>query len=498
MSAKTQVRPGLLSLVLGLIHLALSTFGSADSGSFNFRLNFEPSTLDWTYGDTPILVTLNTMRGLFRVDESGSVIADLVQSYKKSPDEKTWNFKLRPEIKWSDGVTLTAQQIVDGIERLRSPQTGSTYSHFVSGIDKISAPSGLEVEIRLKRKIPFLPSLLSHWVTYPVRNDIIAKYKDYGTAPSHMAFLGPYKVDSWNNGEIALAVNPYNLDPPLIKNIKAIVVTEDETAFNLYQSGKLDFVTDPGISAKSHPDYRVRKTPILYFIAVTKNHPITQNVKALQALSLALNRYEISKVHSVEHRITFDICPPDFCKHRFSVNDIQAKELLQSSGIGDLAQLPPLTLYYFENSSMRDLAQWVQSQWKSKLGVQVVLESTDVKSYWAKMSKKPSPLFLNSKGASYQDPHTYFELFESTNPQNVGKWNDATYDRLIQAASQEVSSEKRDELYARATTRAVWENPALIPLYFKGGPYLIRPNIDGFKSNPLTGIDFRPLKWRTH
>src|SRR4051812_34127959 len=63
---------------------------------FRFRLPFEPATLDWTLGDVPILVIQNAMRGLYRVDQDGKILPDLVESEFISEDHRTWSFHLKP------------------------------------------------------------------------------------------------------------------------------------------------------------------------------------------------------------------------------------------------------------------------------------------------------------------------------------------------------------------------------------------------------------------
>src|SRR3954468_97960 len=62
---------------------------------FRMRLTFEPVSLDWNLGDIPIVLIQNAMRGLYRIDEDGSVSSDLARDAKVSSDGKTWTFEIQ-------------------------------------------------------------------------------------------------------------------------------------------------------------------------------------------------------------------------------------------------------------------------------------------------------------------------------------------------------------------------------------------------------------------
>ncbi|MGZ3698366.1 MAG: peptide ABC transporter substrate-binding protein, partial [Bdellovibrionota bacterium] len=411
-------------------------------------------------------------------------------------------FQIPEGLKWSDGTPLLASHFTDGFKRLLNPKVGSSYAFFLEDLD----PAGIRVtsettfEIRLKRPLPYLPAILSHWTTYPVRQDLINKYDDYGNNPQHMAFLGAFRIQDWQHAlRMILVPNPNSATKPYFQRVEAWIIPDDNTAINLFDTGHLEFMTDPGLLPADRKDLRNEPSPILYFIGIKDSHPLTRSKEGIAALSLALNRTEIPAALSSAHRITRSFCPPELWRllgaepsagDPASFDPTAAKELLKKAGLFPAHNLPPLKLRYFDRPAIRQLAEWIQAQWSTHLGIRVELENQDPKTYWSTFSRSPSPTFLNSKGASYPDPDAFFRLFTTGNPQNLGRGQEADYDSWVREASVSSTQTRRLELYRKASERVLTEKPALIPLYFRNTQYLIKPFVKDIVINPLTGVDF--------
>ena len=479
---------------------------------------FEPVTLDWNKGDVPILVTLNSMRGLYRVNAQGKVERDLVNHESTSDGGKTWKFELRSDVAWSDGVPLTAEHAAASLRRLLDPDTASTYAYFLydikgarafsQGKEKenlgVRVTSELSFEVQLEKPIIHFSKILSHWVTFPVRPDLIAKWKDYGTNPAHMATLGPYMIKDWQHDiRIVLVPNPKSETQPWFQRVEAWTLPDDNTAINLYKTGHLELMTDPGQAGKNSSDLSNIASPILYFLAVAPGHPLTESREGVLALSAALDRSEIPQALSAPHRPTLEFCPPELWEtaggapeethlETISLKGTPAlgRKLLRDAGFDSPAKIPPLTLKYFNRPVIKELAEWLQAQWKRNLGIRVSLEGFDPKMYWTLLERDISPpLFINSKGASYPDPDAFFRLFTSDSEQNLGHWKDTDYDHWVDEAASLPDAKARQAMYVHASRRLLIERPGIIPLYFRSTEFLIKPFVRGVVINPLTGVD---------
>jgi|GEM_PF-1587818 len=480
-----------------------------------FRLPFETASLDWNLGDIPIPVIQNTQRGLYRVDAEGKVIKDLVESSQTSAEGKVWQFKVKDGIFWSDGMPVTADHCVASLKRLLDPQLASSYAYFLFDVEGASAnPSGSDpkirvinsttFEIRLTRAVPYLPALLTHWTTYPIRPDLIARYRDHFTNPEHMAYTGPFKITEVRPQiRIVMERNTKAETPAKLFRLEGWILADDNTSLNLYEGSHLEFITDPGIGASKHKDLQWKPSPITYFVGIGAKHPLTSSRAGVLALTAALDRTQIPKALGAPHRPALGFVPPEIWSILGSIpsdatldtiplsgSKALAKNLLKDAGWASGAKVPPITLRYFNRPQMRELAEWLQEQWRKNLGIPVELESADTKSYWSQLETKPANLFLNSKGTSYPDPDVFFRLFLSSSMQNYGRWADTEYDTWVAQASSHQDPAARRDLYVKASRKLLVEKPALIPLYFRATGYLFKPFVKDVVINPLTSVDF--------
>ncbi len=488
---------------------------------FRFRIPFEPTTLDWNLGDVPIAVVQNVMRGLFRVDDRGRVVPDMVDTFESKGGGKVWTFRLRNGLVWSDGTPLIAKHAADSLRRLLAPATASGYAHFLFEIEGarafnrdgkatlgISTPDALTLEVRLERETAFLPAILTHWVTYPVRLDRIEEYSDHWKNPERIAVLGSFRISEWQpQTRVVLLPNAYAETKPWFSRAEGWIVHDDSTALNLYNTGHLEFMTDPGAESSKHPHLSFRPSPIVYFLGIGPGHPLTSSRAGVLALSAAIRRSEIPTALGAPHRPTLDLCPPEIWATlgtpptNSSIDTIPlegtptlARALLKEAGFPDPLKMPPLTLRYFNRPAMKLLAEWLQGLWKKELGIEVRLQGDETKSYWTSLAHDSAPLFVSSKGASYPDPDSFFRLFESAGYQNLGRWSDADFDRLVRESVSQRGSERLASLVA-ASRRLLVERPAAIPLYFRATGYLTQPFVEGIEINPLTSVDFSRAKY---
>ena len=84
-------------------------------------------------------------------------IPGLAQSWKSSPDKKTWTYTLRPNLKWSDGQPLTSEDVAYTINRARKEQ----WLNYTSVVANLTAttPDPRTVVVKTSVPDPKLPTL---------------------------------------------------------------------------------------------------------------------------------------------------------------------------------------------------------------------------------------------------------------------------------------------------------------------------------------------------
>ena len=137
------------AFILAVAVLLLMAGGSAAFAGGVLRIAHEQDVTTFdpilTIQNADIWVMDNMNAGLVRVTNDGTGLEpDLAESWTVSPDAKTYTFKLRDGLKFSDGSPLTAQDVKFSLERLRD-QKDSVMGSMYKVAQKIDAPDDLSL-----------------------------------------------------------------------------------------------------------------------------------------------------------------------------------------------------------------------------------------------------------------------------------------------------------------------------------------------------------------
>src|SRR6267378_6923945 len=94
-----------------------------------------------------------------------TIIPDLAESWKASPDGRTYNFKLRDGVKFHDGTAFSSADVVATFSRIIFPPAGmaSIYKDQFAAVDKVEAVDRLNVRFVLKEPRPYFLKFLRPW-----------------------------------------------------------------------------------------------------------------------------------------------------------------------------------------------------------------------------------------------------------------------------------------------------------------------------------------------
>ncbi len=244
-------------LCIGLVLALLSTSAAALAETILQRGNRdEPETLDPHKSDgyQEYWVQSDLFEGLTRIDAHGQVVPGVAESWDIAPDGLTWTFHLRPNLRWSDGSPLTADDFVWSLRRVVDPATAASYASaflpivgakgITDGTDKdltklgVAAPDARTVVIRLTEPTAYLGGLLTLGIGFPLPRKAIEAYGDEWTRPGHIVGDGAFVMDSWTPQlEIRLKRNPNYYDAAAVKldGVVWSVNEDDETALKRYR-----------------------------------------------------------------------------------------------------------------------------------------------------------------------------------------------------------------------------------------------------------------------
>ena len=144
-------------------------------------------------------VARHFFQALAQFDEKLDVVPALATSWRRIGDT-TWEFQLRPNVKFSDGTPFTATDVIASFERAPNvPNSPSSLALFTRSIKQVTAVDPLRVRIETKYPDPLLPIMVPEIVIIPSANRNAAT-ADFNSGKA-MVGTGPFVFGAYLPGD---------------------------------------------------------------------------------------------------------------------------------------------------------------------------------------------------------------------------------------------------------------------------------------------------------
>ena len=233
----------------------------------------------------------NVFEGLFRLDSALSVKPVLVSGWT-NPDSKTWLFRLREGVRFSDGSPLTADDVTASLRAaIAMPfPTGA----FLGAIREVDTVSPFEVRVTTREQCPALPSFLV--------SGFVLSRAALGRRPIPPVGTGPYQLAGRQPGHgLTLRRNPHHDPPAAFDEIRVRVIPEAEARVAALLADQADIaegVPLRSVEGLSRDDrFTVLAQPgirVLYLAPRVDRAPF-DDPRVREALDLALDRDELNQ-----------------------------------------------------------------------------------------------------------------------------------------------------------------------------------------------------------
>jgi peptide/nickel transport system substrate-binding protein len=407
----------------------------------------------------------------------------LAQSYSVNKTGKTWTFRLRRNVVFSDGTPMTSADVVFSL--LRTQNVKGTPAFFTQDFAAVKAPSKYVVTITTTKRDPAVPYLLVH---VPVVNSTVARQhgatdaSDASTKDTAQSYFdthslgsGPYIYQTFSTtGDTVLVKNPrFWGKKPYFDRIVFRNVTPETARLDLI-SGQADFarsLTSQQVQGlpKSIKVYRAPSETIYYLQANFK-----KSVSKLAANHHLWNaiRYGLNYKHELQiaGKGAIQACgliprqfngslPAGACVHR---NVAKAKAELKKAGVKN----PTLTLEYptsftLEGVSFETLSQAVQAELK-QIGLNVKLKGAPLATWLPRWAAALPDMTQGALAAAYPHENSTSIYFPSGfRGQYAGFSKNSLPDieKLGQAASQTINKKKRAAMFRLLQRKFNTETP---------------------------------------
>ena len=168
----------------------------------------EPPSLDPTTASSAAIgeiVHYNILEGLTKIAVDGAVQPLLAESWQASDDGKSYLFRLREGVKFSDGAVFDAQTVKSTFDRARAPDsTNKAKKAVFDNITAVDVIDARTVRLTLTDADALLPFRLGENTAVMLHPSTAA---GAGTQP---VGTGPFKLESWNKGSAVTLVKSDN------------------------------------------------------------------------------------------------------------------------------------------------------------------------------------------------------------------------------------------------------------------------------------------------
>ncbi len=450
------------------------------------------------------------------------LVPQLAQSWSVSPDGRVYTFILREGLRYSDGRPLLADDFKYAFERVLTHES-TPFKGFLGKVvgaaavtnGKAGQLTGVrstgdrQLEIELTEPDSTFPMIMAMSFSTPLSREHVEAHG--GDIRANPLGTGAFKLASWNEGsKITLARNPHYWNPglPYLDRVVMYTGVPRKTAFLKFEAGEIDTV-----SRLSSADYlwlSERESwkpytdliPIMATFGVRMNcqQPPFDNVKVRQALSYAINKQNIRKIHNGLAVIASGMLPPTMYGHNprlepYPYNPDRARQLLAEAGYPDGFSVDYMT---FQDGPNETIAQSMQSDLR-KVGVEMNIQLVSWNTLYTSITKiDGSPFSYMGWLIDYPDPSNMTDVqFHSRNiaakdSTNTSFYKNPRLDALLDSARKEGDSDKRRGMYEEIDELLHHEAP-WIWLFHLAFVEVRQPYVANYKPHPIWMRDFRAV-----
>ncbi|HKF70167.1 MAG TPA: ABC transporter substrate-binding protein [Stellaceae bacterium] len=448
----------------------------------------------------------------YEAEDLDKLVGGVAESWSIASDNKTYTFKLRPNLKFANGDPVTADDLAWSMQRVVLLDKTPAFLFTQLGWNKenvkslITAPDPHTLTFKIvEDTAPSLVlNLMSTYAASAVDKKVAMSHEkdgDLGNAwlKTNSAASGAYNLISWKADEaVTLEANPgYRLASQHIKRVVIRHVPEPATQSLLLGKGDIDIARglspDQLASLGENKDIRIESFPggDNYYLGLNTSEEHLKNPKVRQAMKMLVDYDGMVKTFLKDRFFVQQTFLPigflgaiPYNPWKFDV--AKAKALLAEAGYANGFELELITP---NASPWTDIAQSVQ-QTMGQGGIKLKLVQVEQKQMLQAMRARKFQMVQNSWAPDYKDPHSNADTFahnddDSDTPKIKPlawrtHWLQPELTKETMAASREPDTAKRVKEYEDLQKKVTDDGPFILMFQDKY-QVAMRSNVKGFK-----------------
>ena len=433
---------------------------------------------------------------LVYIDNEGNIVPELAQEITKVSPKETL-IKIKNDIKFSNGETLTIDDVLFSLERAKASPKMSQDLYMIESFEKVDDRT-LKINT-LYDAGNLLHKLASGGVA-------IINKKAFEKDENNIVGTGMFKLKEWVAGEkLVLERNEFFKDSK--SNIDTLVVKfvpEANSRMIMLETGEIDLARDllPLDFQKISEDTKFTtvevETPSNMFLGFDLRNELLADKRVRQAIAYAINNEDLVKtVFNGSASVATSPVPKITTGHNENSNNYpqnieKAKQLLAEAGYPNGFNIE---LFVSEDNQRIDMAVIIQDNLK-KIGIYAEIKTFQWAAYVSTIENPNiiKPLFIMSWNISNDDPdEVLYPLYHSSQIDahtNVVFYKNEKFDNLISEARETTDKNKRMKLYEEAQDIIQEDLPHYTLVYPKQN-FAYKASIKNIKYNKRAYLDFQ-------
>lgn len=457
-------------LTLFILVILVFSCSKKEDKEIVFNLYSSPRTLDpQKFNDTLSLQISNSLyEGLLRLDDKNEIVGGMAQSYEKKDNK--YIFKLREDLKYSDGSPITLEDVKNGFLRLLNKENTSQYAGMLFVVKnaknyyegKVSENElGIYVEndslvIELDKDVAYFPYLLTLPLSVPYKE---GKYN------------GPFKLVLQKEQEILLEKNEnyWRSKEVELNRFKYVYFKDYSVINNLIKNEDIDIsrvdrdLISNGLNINTNFDGR-----IWYLDFNLVNNSNLENIHLRKALSLAIDREEYTNIVKNDgSKKALNLIDGEILNYtpKYFIEDYNKEEALKELELAkEELNVSEFDLELLSGNTPIEIKeiQYIQEKIRTVLGIEAKIKTVPYKDRLSLIKENKYDIALNTWSPKYRDGSAILDRFTFKN-KDIKVFDKTSYQNLLEEAKGNIDN--RNELLNNLEEMLL-SNYIVVPLYF--------------------------------
>lgn len=506
----------MLRKVLSITAFAIAAALPVSATPAELRVGFTLDALTLDPGnhrnrDTETIIR-NMYDGLLTRDSKMKVVPELAESWKQV-DPVTYDFTIRPGVKFHDGSTMTVDDVVFTFERLTKEGAldgkTSPRKDLVGPIKAITKVDDRTVRFSLKEPWPILPAML------PVQ-EVVSKAFTEKAGPQGLATqangTGPFKLVEWRKGDSIImerhdayyggATDIPPVGKACVERVIFRAIPENASRVAALLAGEVDIINElpPYDMKKVEANSQTRVMKVngtrTFFVALNTTRKPFDDPRVRKAANMAVDRALIIDKILLGTAVPLNgvMSPdafgfnPDLPAYKF--DPAAARKLLAEAGYPD-----GVDVTIDAEGPFKDVVGAIAGM-LGKAGIRAKVnigESSTLQAKWAPNGEKAGDMLFTSWGNGSLDPSDIFvPTLRSGGRGNRAFYSNKEVDALLDSADVELDRGKRADLYKKAQTIVNSEAPWIF-MWLPQDIYGVSKRVSGWEPSADSRINLHDV-----